>query len=163
MLEITYKLSIHFLYCLTYNMVTGSLLTFPVNSGQKAGDTLDRVPTHRRAHSHTPIQTLQTIWKCQVAYMSLGWEKKPEHPEETPKHRENAYKNHTGTGQEHQLMFISNIEWEFFLINSVTLSLMLVPEMICIALQPHDCLNNSMNEQGYNLVLLKWLECVYSL
>ncbi|KAF4081015.1 hypothetical protein AMELA_G00155920 [Ameiurus melas] len=51
--------------------VEGSLEPIPEDSGYKAGETLDRLRTNRRAQSHT--HTLQTIWSCQSAYNACLW------------------------------------------------------------------------------------------
>ncbi|KAK2819542.1 hypothetical protein Q7C36_021188 [Tachysurus vachellii] len=83
--------------------VTGSLCLSQASSGIKAGHTLDGVPTHRRAHTHTLIHsrnhTLRTIFqRCQINLpcMSLDQGRKPEYPEETPEARgEHVNSTHT--------------------------------------------------------------------
>lgn len=56
-------------------MVTGSLESFPSDSGYTAGDALDRVPTHRNSHiqSHSTDNSETPIRQ----YISLDWGRKP--------------------------------------------------------------------------------------
>ncbi|KAK3539121.1 hypothetical protein QTP86_025059 [Hemibagrus guttatus] len=69
--------------------------------GIKAGYTLDGVPTHRRAHthSHSLMQSHTTDnleMPINLPCMSLDWRRKPEYPEETPEARgEHANSTHT--------------------------------------------------------------------
>lgn len=57
--------SIYFQYCLSGTGLWGNLEPIPGNSGQMARDTLDKVPTHRRAqthaHSHTSSHTMDNL------------------------------------------------------------------------------------------------------
>ncbi|KAK3508390.1 hypothetical protein QTP70_026018, partial [Hemibagrus guttatus] len=60
--------------------------------GIKAGYTLDRVPTHRRAHTHTHSLTQSHTtdnveMPINLLCMSLDQGRKPEYPEETPEAR----------------------------------------------------------------------------
>ncbi|KAK3529003.1 hypothetical protein QTP70_014397, partial [Hemibagrus guttatus] len=74
--------------------------------GIKAGYTLDVVPTHRRAHTHSHSLTQSHItdnleMPINLPCMSLDWGRKPEYPEETPKARgEHANSTHTWRRQE---------------------------------------------------------------
>ncbi|KAK3554363.1 hypothetical protein QTP70_022596, partial [Hemibagrus guttatus] len=73
-----------------YSWVTGGLCLSQVSLGIKAGYTLDRVPTHHRAHTHN----LEMLINLQC--MSLDWGRNPEYPEETPEARgEHANSTHT--------------------------------------------------------------------
>ncbi|KAK3569304.1 hypothetical protein QTP86_026550 [Hemibagrus guttatus] len=69
--------------------------------GIKAGYTLDGVPTHRRAHTHshslTQSHTTDNLeMPINLPCMSLDWGRKPEYLEETPEARgEHANSTHT--------------------------------------------------------------------
>ncbi|XP_053543689.1 connector enhancer of kinase suppressor of ras 2 isoform X1 [Ictalurus punctatus] len=82
--------------------VVGSLEPIPGNSGHKAGDTLDGVPTHRRAPSHTHSHTMDNLeMPISLQRMPLDWGRKAEYPEETPTTRgEHANSAHTGQRQD---------------------------------------------------------------
>ncbi|KAK3570870.1 hypothetical protein QTP86_029392, partial [Hemibagrus guttatus] len=72
--------------------VMGSLCLSQASLGIKAGYTLDRVLTHRRAQ-HT-LDNLEMPINLQC--MSLDWLRKLEYPEETPEARgEHANATHT--------------------------------------------------------------------
>ncbi|KAK3551841.1 hypothetical protein QTP70_029409 [Hemibagrus guttatus] len=70
-------------------------------SGIKAGYTLDGVPTHRRAHTHshslTQSHTTDNLeMPINLPRKSLDRGRKPEYPEETPEARgERANSTHT--------------------------------------------------------------------
>ncbi|KAK3568130.1 hypothetical protein QTP86_031105 [Hemibagrus guttatus] len=81
-----------------YSWVTGSLCLSPASLGIKAGYTLDGVPTHRRAHTHSHT-TDNLEMPINLQRMSLDWGKKPEYLEETPEARgEHANSTHPGGG-----------------------------------------------------------------
>ncbi|KAK3532585.1 hypothetical protein QTP86_024166 [Hemibagrus guttatus] len=70
----------------------GNLSFHQFHSGIKAGYTLDGVPTHRRAHTHshslTQSHTTDNLeMPINLPCMSLDQGRKPEHPEETPEAR----------------------------------------------------------------------------
>ncbi|KAK3561816.1 hypothetical protein QTP86_014395, partial [Hemibagrus guttatus] len=65
--------------------VMGSLRLSQASLGIKAGYTLDGVPTHHKAQTHTPDNL-----EINLQYVSLDWGKKPEYPEKTRKGRELA-------------------------------------------------------------------------
>ncbi|KAK3529512.1 hypothetical protein QTP70_031948 [Hemibagrus guttatus] len=71
--------------------------------GIKAGYTLDGVPTHRRAHTHTLIHSHTTDnleMPINLPCMSLDWGRKLEYPEETPEARgKHANSTHTHTAE----------------------------------------------------------------
>ncbi|KAK3540674.1 hypothetical protein QTP70_034595, partial [Hemibagrus guttatus] len=84
-----------------YTRVTGSLCLSQASLGIKAGYTLDGVPTHRRAHTHshslTQSHTTDNLeMPINLPCMSLDWGRKPEYPEETPRHGENMQTPHRG-------------------------------------------------------------------
>ncbi|KAK3565899.1 hypothetical protein QTP86_020310, partial [Hemibagrus guttatus] len=89
-----------------YSRVTGSLCLSQASLGIKAGYTLDGVPTHRRAHTHSHSLTqshttdnLETPINLQC--MSLDRGRKPEYPEETPEAQgEHAYSTHGRVGNQ---------------------------------------------------------------
>ncbi|KAK3552950.1 hypothetical protein QTP86_029642 [Hemibagrus guttatus] len=89
-----------------YTRVTGSLCLSQASLGIKAGYTLDGVPTHRRAHTHshslTQSHTTDNLeMPINLQCMSLDWRRKPEYPEETPEARgEHANSTHTWRRQE---------------------------------------------------------------
>ncbi|XP_053502224.1 fibrinogen like 1B isoform X3 [Ictalurus furcatus] len=64
-----------------FERVMGNLEPLPGSIGHKAGYTLDRVPIHHRARSHTTDNLEMPI---SLQRMSLEWERKLEYPEETP-------------------------------------------------------------------------------
>ncbi|KAK3542796.1 hypothetical protein QTP70_002997 [Hemibagrus guttatus] len=69
--------------------VMGSLCLSQASLGIKAGYTLDGVPTHRRAHTHshslTQSHTTDNLeMPINLQCMSLDWGRKPEYPEEAP-------------------------------------------------------------------------------
>ncbi|KAK3563424.1 hypothetical protein QTP86_027797 [Hemibagrus guttatus] len=68
--------------------------------GIKAGYTLDRVPTHRSAHTHSHSLTTDNLeTPINLQCMSLDRGRKPEHPEETPEAQgEHANSTHTHGG-----------------------------------------------------------------
>ncbi|KAK3534223.1 hypothetical protein QTP86_007022 [Hemibagrus guttatus] len=76
---------------------SGSLCLSQALLGIKAGYTLDGVPTHRRAHTHSHSHTTDKLeMPINLQCMSLDWGRKPEYPEETPKARgEHANSTHT--------------------------------------------------------------------
>ncbi|KAK3562423.1 hypothetical protein QTP86_034065, partial [Hemibagrus guttatus] len=73
--------------------------------GIKAGYTLDGVPTHHSAHTHshslTQSYTTDNLeMPINLPCMSLDWGRKPEYPEETPEARgEHANSTHTPTAE----------------------------------------------------------------
>ncbi|KAK3523181.1 hypothetical protein QTP86_021717 [Hemibagrus guttatus] len=88
---------------LIYTRVTGSLCLSQASLGIKAGYTLDRVPTHCRAHTHshalTQSHTTDNLeMPINLQCMSLDWGRKPEYPEETPKAR-GEHANSTRTAE----------------------------------------------------------------
>ncbi|KAK3568889.1 hypothetical protein QTP86_019582, partial [Hemibagrus guttatus] len=94
-----------FIHCLPLiptilgSRVTGSLCLSQASLGIKAGYTLDGVPTHHRAHTHshslTQSHTTDNLeMPINLPRMSLDWGRKPEYPEETPK-AEHANSTHT--------------------------------------------------------------------
>ncbi|MCI4389346.1 hypothetical protein PGIGA_G00096950 [Pangasianodon gigas] len=89
------------LYRLSYTGSRGNLEPIPGNSGHKAGDTLDGMPTHHRTQSHTHSRTMDNLeMPVSLQHMSLYWGRKPEYPEETPEARgEHANSTHTGRRQ----------------------------------------------------------------
>ncbi|XP_053531278.1 protein FAM83G [Ictalurus punctatus] len=93
--------SIHpFSLPLILHRVAGNLEPIPGDSGRKEGDTLDGVPTHRRAHSYTHTHSHTTDhldMPISLRSMSLNRWRKPEYPEETHEARgEFANSAHTG-------------------------------------------------------------------
>lgn len=79
----------------TYPTLGWSLEPIPGILGHKAGDTMDVVPTHRRAQSYTHTHNLEIQISLQRMY--LDWRRKPEYQKETPEVRgEPANSTHTG-------------------------------------------------------------------
>ncbi|KAK3554357.1 hypothetical protein QTP70_022589, partial [Hemibagrus guttatus] len=74
---------------LIYSRVTGSLSLSQASSGIKAGYTLDGVPTHRRAHTHTLSYYGQFKDANQPTMHVFGPGREP------PRHRENMQTPHT--------------------------------------------------------------------
>ncbi|KAK3560083.1 hypothetical protein QTP86_033805, partial [Hemibagrus guttatus] len=66
-------------------------------SGIKAGYTLDRVPTHHRAHTLSFTHTTDNLeMPIDLQCMSLNWGRKPEYLKGTPEARgEHANSSHT--------------------------------------------------------------------
>ncbi|KAK3551969.1 hypothetical protein QTP70_031492, partial [Hemibagrus guttatus] len=87
-----------------YSRVTGSLCLSQASLGIKAGYTLDGVPTHRRAHTHTLIHshnhTLRTILEMPINLprMSLDWGMETGVPGGNPQGTGRTCKLHTHGG-----------------------------------------------------------------
>ncbi|KAK3516447.1 hypothetical protein QTP70_014356, partial [Hemibagrus guttatus] len=79
-----------------YTRVTGSLCLSQASLGIKAGYTLDRGPTHRRAHTLSHSLTTDNLeMPINLRCMSLDWGRNPEYLEETPEARgEHANSTH---------------------------------------------------------------------
>ncbi|KAK3537962.1 hypothetical protein QTP70_024796 [Hemibagrus guttatus] len=86
-----------------YSRVTGSLCLSQASLGIKAGYTLDGVPTHRRAHTHshslTQSHTMDNLeMPINLQCMSLDRGRKTEYPEKTPEAQgQHANSTHTHT------------------------------------------------------------------
>ncbi|KAF4092213.1 hypothetical protein AMELA_G00018180 [Ameiurus melas] len=64
--------------------VAGSMEPIPGDSRQKVRDTLDRVPTHRKAQMHTHSHITDNVkMPISLQHMSLDWGRKLEYPQST--------------------------------------------------------------------------------